>query len=161
MFLLRELPNAKELNKFKLDYEEMDYEKTITALKLMKSASLLINKLEEHFRKLDLSQSKFLALMVIQRSSESQLSNTEIAYNLGISKKNTSRLLSNMEGLGLVTKKDHKTNSKIKLYFLTKKGLKTLNNVLPDYYKQINEFLKNFEHKDLSSFESLLDLTLD
>lgn len=160
MFLLNELPSPQALKKFKKRFSNMDELKTITALEMMKAASLTLMRLEDYFRENGLSQSKFLSLMVIERSENSKLTHNEISMALGISKKNTTRLLQNMERLNLINRYDHDSDARIKWFKVTKNGQNILNELLPGYYNIINISMEDIDDKEMrqlgKSFQKII-----
>lgn len=136
----------------------MDMQKTISCLKTLKFASLMLLELEKHFAKYDLSQAKFLVLIILTRSRGPSLSNAEIARQLGISKKNTTRLLAAMHGSKLITKKDHKLDARSISIYITEKGKIALKHVLPGYYHIINA---RMDVKNISTYHKIINELLN
>lgn len=160
MFLLRELPNSEELQKFAEKFSNMDSLRTITCLELLKTASECLMKLEKYFLSYSLSQSKFLVMIVIERSEKEALSSAEIARKMGISKKNISRLLSSMEESKLLIRTEHKEDKRITLISLSEKGKTVLYELLPGYYELINTSMKGLKKEELNSFSQSLKTML-
>src|SRR5690242_5895871 len=109
MFFLEELPSEQVLRDFAKRFPEMEVDSTTACLKLLWAASHLMRDLEGHFAQHGLSQARFLVLIVLERSADKRLMPAELARQLGISKKNTARVLAFMEHDRLVHRTSHQT----------------------------------------------------
>lgn len=135
MFFLRDLPSRLMVEGYAGRYNRLDVEAVRDALVLMRRASLLVRRLEAYFAEHDLSQLRFLVLIVIDREPErDSLSATEIAERLDVSKPVTTRTLVRLVEDGLITIKAHPDDGRAKVARLTKAGRTTLSEVLPGYF---------------------------
>lgn len=157
MFLLAELPNQKMMTEFSRNYSDMDVATTSACLRILKVGSVLLQKLEKHFLEHGLSQARFLALIVIERESSKQLMPVEISRKMGISKKNTKRLIDFMAEDGLVSLSDHETDLRASIVKITSKGKKVLATAMPGYYKILNKTLSKLDRKSKILLAELLD----
>ena len=147
MFLLDELPTKDVLKSFAKTFPEMEVNTTMACLKLLKVSSVLLKKLDHHFSDYGLSQARFLALVILEREESKQQMPVEISRKMGISKKNTTRLLDFMKEDGLITITPHETDGRATIVKITSKGSKALKTVLPGYYKIMNDSMKNVPEK--------------
>lgn len=162
MFLLRDLPDRTILQRFAAQYPEMDITSTEACLYLLKAASTLLIELEKHFAEYGISQARFLALIILIREESGQLKPVDIAEKMGVSLKNTSRLLESMQQDQLIQRTAHKTDKRASIVSATAKGEKILSLVLPKYYQIMNKMTAKLNAKDKVLFtDYLMHLDLD
>jgi len=138
-------------------FPEMEIDTTAVCLRLLKVASILLRELERHFSAHGLSQARFLALVVLEREPAKQLVPVEIARQMGISKKNTARLLGFMEEDKLVSRALHDTDGRASIAKITTKGAKLLAAVLPGYYQVLNQAMRPLDAKCKRTLIEILD----
>jgi DNA-binding MarR family transcriptional regulator len=157
MFFLEDLPDFRTMKGFAKRFPEMEIDTTAACLRLLRVASHLIRNLENHFTGHGLSQARFLVLVVLERTSEKQLMPVEIARQLGISKKNTARVLSFMEEDKLVRRTCHETDGRASVVTITSKGADILTAALPGYYRVLNRAMKPLDAKAKKLLIGILD----
>ncbi len=157
MFLLAQLPDALTLQSFARRFPEMEIDTTAACLRLLKVASTLLRDLEHHFAAHGLSQARFLALLVLERHPARQLMPVEIARQMGISKKNTARLLAFMEQDDLISRAAHETDRRASIMRITVKGAALLAAVLPGYYRVLSRAMRPLGAEDKQTLIALLD----
>ncbi len=157
MFFLEDLPNSEILEAFAKRFPEMEVDATQACLKMLWIASHLIRDLEAQFAKHGLSQARFLVLIVLERTTAKHLMPVEMAKQLGISKKNTARVLSFMEADDLVTRSSHESDGRASLVSITPKGSKLLAEAMPDYYQVLNRAMKPLSRNAKCRLIQLLD----
>lgn len=160
MFLLNDLPDRKALEEFAARFPEMNVETTATCLRILKISSLLLRELEHHFTQHGLSQARFLALILLEREPSKQQMPVEISRKMGISKKNTARLLTLMEEDGLITKHDHELDGRATWVKITSQGAKVLAASMPGYYRTLNQALRMLDTKSKVTLRGFLDRIL-
>jgi DNA-binding MarR family transcriptional regulator len=158
MFFLEELPDARMLRSFADRFPEMEIDATAACLRLLRVASRLIRNLEAHFSHHGLSQARFLVLVVLERGAEKHLMPVEIAKQMGISKKNTARLLNFMEDDKLIRRTSHDTDGRASVVTVTPKGRSLLDKALPGYYLVLQEAMSPLSAKEKRTFVDILDL---
>jgi DNA-binding MarR family transcriptional regulator len=155
MFLLKELPTRQMLEAYQKSFPNMNLDAVQTALQMLRRASLLLRELEAYFAKHDLSQSRFLILVVLDREPEkSGLMVSEVAARLDISRPVMARTLKVLLEDGLLNFEQHDVDGRAKLIRLTSKGRQTLRKVLPGYYQAIEEFSVSAEAATISCCNS-------
>ncbi|HVX77103.1 MAG TPA: MarR family transcriptional regulator [Bradyrhizobium sp.] len=158
MFFLEELPDTRMLKGFAERFPEMEIDATAACLRLLRVASRLIRSLEAHFSRHGLSQARFLVLVVLERTAEKHLMPVEIAKQMGISKKNTARLLNFMEDDKLIRRTSHDTDGRASVITATPKGRSLLDKALPGYYRVLNAAMSPLAAKERRAFIEILDL---
>ena len=157
MFFLEKLPDPKTMQGFADRFPEMQIDTTAACLRLLRVASILLRELERHFSAHGLSQARFLALVVLEREPAKQLVPVEIARQMGISKKNTARLLAFMEEDNLVSRTSHDTDGRASIAKITTKGANLLTAVLPGYYQVLNQAMKPLDAKSKQTLIEILE----
>jgi DNA-binding MarR family transcriptional regulator len=158
MFFLEDLPDVGMLKGFAERFPEMEIDATAACLRLLRVASHLIRNLEAHFSHHGLSQARFLVLVVLERTAEKHLMPVEIAKQMGISKKNTARLLNFMEDDKLIRRSSHDTDGRASVITMTPKGRSLLHKALPGYYRVLSAAIRPLSAKEKKVFIGLLDL---
>jgi len=158
MFFLEDLPDIRMLKGFAERFPEMEIDATAACLRLLRVASRLIRNLEAHFSRHGLSQARFLVLVVLERTAEKHLMPVEIAKQMGISKKNTARLLNFMEDDKLIRRTSHDTDGRASVVTSTPKGRGLLEKALPGYYRVLSDAVNALNGKEKRTFIEILDL---
>lgn len=158
MFFLEELPSEQVLRDFAKRFPEMEVDSTTACLKLLWVASHLIRDLEGHFAQHSLSQARFLVLIVLERAADKRLMPAELARQLGISKKNTARVLAFMEQDRLVRRTSHQTDGRASLVSITAAGSALLAEAMPGYYRILNRAMRPLNARAKAALISTLDL---
>lgn len=141
MFFLKDLPGRRMVERYAADYPNLDVDATLAALHAMREASLLIRRLESYFASHDLSQLRFLVLIVIDREPEREaLSISEIIDRIDVSKPVMSRTLTKLEADGLIAIGSNDDDARLKTVRLTSSGGAKLANLLPGYYEILAGF---------------------
>ena len=144
MFFLKELPTQKMLERYSEQYSEMDLEKTDAALRLLRRASLFIRKLDQYFAKYDLSQTRFLILIILDREPDLQhLTISDLVERLDVSKPVITNTIKTLCKSDLVNISACQSDMRSKMITITDQGREKLKTVLPNYYKLINEEMDN------------------
>lgn len=142
MFFLKELPTRQMLDSYQKRFPAMKIDMVESALMLLRQASLLIRILDAYFAKHNLSQLRFLILVVLDREIDRDgLMASEIAARLDVSRPVMARTLKTLSDDELLYFNEHDADGRAKLIRLTSKGRWTLNEALPGYYREIEQFM--------------------
>lgn len=140
MFFLKELPTQKMLERYADKYPDMDVEKTADALSMMRKASVMIRELEAYFVSNNLSLTRFLILIVLDREPGAQFfTMQDIVKRLDVSKPVITNTLKTLEQSELIKIAGSKTDKRAKNISITEAGRKKLSDALPGYYQLINQ----------------------
>lgn len=142
MFFLKELPTRQMLEAYQKRFPDMKIDTVESALRLLRQASLLLRMLDAYFAKHNLSQLRFLILVVLDREIDrGGLMSSEVAARLDVSRPVMTRTLKTLSDDGLLDFDEHNADGRAKLIRLTTKGRRTLQEVLPGYYREIEQFM--------------------
>lgn len=116
-------------------FDGVDVDKVLDAIQMMRRASLLIRELEAYFAQHDLSQLRFLTMILIDREPERDcLSASEIAERLDVSRPVVTRTLQNLEKAGLIEITANAIDARSRNVALTPSGESKLREVLTGYF---------------------------
>jgi len=136
VFFLKELPSRLMVQGYADRFDGVDPDKVLGSLRMMRTGSLLIRELEAYFAQHDLSQLRFLTMILIDREpGRDDLRASEIADRLDVSRPVVTRTLQGLEKAGLVTLSDDPDDARSRKVALTAAGQDKLSEVLPGYFK--------------------------
>jgi DNA-binding MarR family transcriptional regulator len=142
MFFLKQLPSKEMLAKYASDLSHQEQDSVLEALAIMRKASLLVRNIENYFSANNLSQLRFLILVVIDREPDrTSLYAHEIAARLDVSRPVMTRTIQKLITDGLLTSSNDEIDKRAKQIALTEKGQACLLQVLPGYFNEINTLM--------------------
>lgn len=142
MFFLKELPTESMVEEYVSKTKVGNSETISEALSMMREASQLIRLVDAYFSSHNLSQLKFLILVVIDREPDIEsLRQSEINRRLDVSKPVLNRSVSSLLETGLLKRIEDKEDFRAYKLALTEKGKRTLSKIMPEYFKIISEFM--------------------
>lgn len=135
MFFLKEFPSRRMVDGYVDRFVGVDADRVLRALHVMRAGSLLIRELEAYFARHDLSQLRFLTLILIDREPErDSLSASEIAARLDVSRPVVTRTLQSLEKAGLIAITHDADDARSRLVALTPAAHAKLDEILPGYF---------------------------
>lgn len=139
MFFLKELPSRQMVEAYASTHG-VEAQTVEDALSMMRRASILIRRLEAYFADHELSQLRFLTLIVIDREPERHmLTIGEITDRLDVAGPVVTRTLKSLADQGLVSIASDKKDRRTRHVSLTLAGRNKLSSVLPGYFRLIEE----------------------
>ncbi len=145
MFFLKDLPSKRMIEGYQDLADDIGPKEILSALEMMRKASVLVRDIEKYFARHQLSQLKFLILVVIDREPEKDaLFIHEIANKIDVSRPVITRTIKDLSDAGLVTLTGDKRDKRAKLVTLTDAGKTNLHNVLPGYFACIRKFTMKY-----------------
>lgn len=157
-FLLRDLPRYECLRQRALRYPQLDVGAVEATLALMRVASDVIESFEAHLERRGLSQSRFLALMLVDRWSdlEEELSPSRMASALGVSRASVTGLLDGLEKDGLIERRAFGGDRRALSIHLTDVGSQHLSELLPDHYARTAGLMAHLSEGERKQLVALL-----
>jgi DNA-binding MarR family transcriptional regulator len=141
MFFLRELPTRMMIDKYVALTGVGDTNVIAQTLSMMREASQLGRLLDAYFSAQNLSQLKFLVLVVIDREPDTDsLRQSEVNQRLDVSKPVLHRTVVAMLDTGLLERSEDLKDSRAHRLSLTDAGKTTLAAILPGYFETISDF---------------------
>lgn len=150
MFLLTDLPTREMIAQYQDEYPILEPDIMLDALSMLREASLLLRSLENYFSRHDLSQTRYLILILLDRElKQDGLLSSDLAQKLDLSKAVISKTVTTLIEQGFITAHPCSQDKRAKWLRLSEKGQAKLREVLPGYYELIQKFMKkNHTKKD-------------
>jgi len=135
VFFLKDLPTQNMVDTYAVSIPELSPDKAQSALKMLRSASILMRKIERYFASNGVSQTQFLILIILHRDPEKTLYlASEIAQKLDISKPVLSKALKTLMAQKLVREVAKSQDARTKPLQISSKGEALLLQLLPEYF---------------------------
>lgn len=157
MFFLDTLPTVETLKRLAKRVPEMEPDTVVTYLLLAKTASELLRAQDRHLAKYGLSQARFQLLILLERSGQGEMTPADLTREMGISMKNTLRLIGYMEKDGIVSRVPHETDRRASIVRITEKGAELLFSLLPGNYRFMNTAFAGLDAPSRAALRALLE----
>ena len=157
-FSLRDMPRQELLNEYAERIPSLKIKAVESCIALLRTVADISKVLEDHFQEYEISEGKFTILMLLYRQSDYQLSPIELSKKAEVTKGTMTGLIAGLEKQGLVEKQINEKDKRSYLVKLSSKGLKLLNNILPEHYKLIGEIMSVLDNNQLKEMRSSLNL---
>jgi len=157
-FSLRDMPRQELLNEYAERIPSLKIKAVESCIALLRTVADVSKVLEDHFQEYEISEGKFTILMLLYRQSDYQLSPIELSKKAEVTKGTMTGLIAGLENQGLVEKQTNESDKRSYLVKLSSKGLKLLNDILPEHYKLIGEIMSVLDDNQLKEMSSSLNL---
>ncbi len=155
-FIPREIPANQILHELAQQYAEADPSAIATALTLLKVAAELHGALGQHFGRYDLSQGRFVVLIMLHTTPGGEMCCSDIADSVGVSRATMTGLLDGLERDGLIRRVDHREDRRRITISLTASGRRLLDKILPDHFRRVAGLMANLSEPDRKKLAELL-----
>lgn len=145
-----------EINDFGVAVKNDNYNE-IAAYGIACIYHMMEKEVADYLRGYDLTLAKFNSLLIIKHVGSKQgISQIEIGKRLIVTASNMTRLIDNLIKEGYVIRSRHKTDRRINLIKITKKGRQKLENIWPGYLEQIKKMVNKIEKKKQKALAKIL-----
>lgn len=156
MFFLKDLPTDRTLEEFAKRYPDLDPSALKTCAVLLRTGSDLLTAFETILGRHDLSQGRFLTLIVMNREPDEEINPSSLAEKVGVTRATMTGLLDGLERKGLVKRITYPKDRRKIGVRLTGKGRHVLDDMLPDYYSHIGKLMAYLTQNERQNLVSLL-----
>jgi len=156
MFFLKDLPTDRNLGDFAKRNPNMNPSALKTGAELMRTGSDLLAVFETILGKYGLSQGRFLALIVMNRTPDEEINPSTLAQKLGVTRATMTGLLNGLEKEGLIERRAHAEDRRKVGLLLTANGRRILDNILPEYYRHFAKLTVYLDEGERQTLISLL-----
>lgn len=169
--LLRDLPRFECLERRAQRYEDLDASAVVATLSLLRVASDVLEAMGAHFERNNVSQARFLVLMLLDRERDESASTStrsgkkresvsllpsEIADKMGVTRANITGLLDGLERDGLTARHPHPEDRRALCVTLTREGSAFLEAMLPDHYRRVAGLMTHLSPREQEQLVRLL-----
>lgn len=127
-----------------------------TSISLMRTGSDLMATFEAYLARKNLSQGRFLTLIVMNRHPEDLVGPSELASQVGVKPATMTGLLDGLEHAGMVRRVPHPTDRRKVSVRLSDKGRSVLDAMLPDYYQHVASIMTDLTDAERKTLRRLL-----
>ena len=157
MLLLKDLPKYECLLAHSRRYPDLDPSAVEAYLHLMRVGTDVFEAFTRYFGgKYDISQGRFLVLMLLNRDPAKPFNPAELADRAGVARATMTGLIDTLERDGFVTREIAHEDRRMMLVRLTPKGRNFLDHMLPDYYRRIAALMSGLAQDERKTLVTLL-----
>jgi MarR family transcriptional regulator, negative regulator of the multidrug operon emrRAB len=156
LFLLRDIPKYESLQCQAQRYSGVDPSACEATLVTLRVASDVLQAIEEHLSKHELSVGRFTVLMLLNRDPTQRLKPSELAQKAGVTRATMTGLVEGLVREGLIHRCECPGDRRMCSIELTKKGRRKLDSMLPDYYERIAGLMGGLSKGDRRKLVELL-----
>jgi len=146
MFLIKKLPEKKQLKKTAKEHKGVDPTRTVFAFQFLRSASEAFVMIDRFFSEKNLSQARFHALLILSEKKEG-LYSFELAEEMGVSRATASGLIKGLSTASFVETSKSDSDGRMKKIVITEKGDEVLKDTAPQYYRMLSEISGRIDKK--------------
>jgi MarR family transcriptional regulator, negative regulator of the multidrug operon emrRAB len=156
MFYLRDLPKYEAIRQRASRHPDLDARALEAFLVLLRVASDVLDGLEALLASYGTSQGKFTVLMLLNRDPDVGVSPSDLADRSGVTRATITGLLDGLGREKLVLREDDREDRRKAVVRLTSRGVKMLEAMLPDYYRQVSELMGALSDVEKTTLVDLL-----
>lgn len=153
-FCLKKLPKEETIREIAEKFGNLEPKHIEGFVILSKFIADYERALEEHYKKFDLSDGRFMVLISIKRSPE-RLKATDIANELGVSRATMTGLVDSLLRDELISKSDCKEDRRISYLHLTEKAEAHLDKMFPTHFKTISNFMSCLNNTEIDELKNI------
>lgn len=142
MLQLKNLPDAKILEKFVARYPDGEVEAVLPFLNILRAGSDLSDALDALLARHGLLQGRWWVLILLMREDSLTSTPSDLAEKAGVSRATMTGLIDGLEREGLVQRLDDAFDRRKYSIRLTPSGQQKLDDVMPDYYRKVRTLMQ-------------------
>lgn len=157
MISSRSLPDRQALQQMAKRYPELDIPSIETCLAFLDTITAFYAAVDSYFAQFGLSRGKVTLLMQLVEADEDGLLPSEFAERAGVTRATVTSLLDGLEREQLVTRQPHPDDRRMLRVHMTEKGRELMNEILPDHFCRMKDFMAHLSDRDKKTFIRLLN----
>lgn len=157
MLLLRDLPKYETLLAYSKRYRTVNPSSVEAFLNLLRVASDVLDATEEYFGEHGTSQGRFTVLCLLNRNPETPLCPADLADRAGVTRATMTGLLQGLEAEGLLKRTSSMDDKRMFFVEMTSKGRRYLDNILPDWFRRVDDLMDGLNDKERVTMLKLLE----
>jgi DNA-binding MarR family transcriptional regulator len=141
MLQLKNLPDAKILEKFIARYPDAKVEAVLPFLQILRAGSDLSDALDALLGRHGLLQGRWWVLILLMREDDLTSTPSDLATKAGVSRATMTGLIDGLERDGLVKRLTDQQDRRKLTIQLTPEGQAKLDEVMPGYYRKVDRLM--------------------
>ncbi|WP_303851378.1 MarR family winged helix-turn-helix transcriptional regulator [Seleniivibrio woodruffii] len=155
MFLLKEIPDKKEIKTAAGDDRNIDPSAVTSVFCILKASSDMLVEIEKFFSGKNLSLSRYNAISVLASHPEG-LFPYELADHMGISRATASSVIKGLESSGYVGSVKSGDDRRMKKITVTKEGLSVYESAVAQFYTILTLLFGTHDKKDVKLVNTVM-----
>jgi DNA-binding MarR family transcriptional regulator len=156
MYTLRDVPKYENIRATASRYPELEPASGAAFVLLLRVASDLLAATDDYLAGFDLSQGRFIVLMLLYRTVEVPQNPCELARKAGVTRATMTGLLDGLEREELLTRKTVADDRRMLNVALSAKGKAFLETVMPGYFRLIRKCMAGLSQAEKEQMIALL-----
>ena len=153
----KEPPSDRVLSELCRHYPGGDASAVETMVALLRIAGDLYAACNQHLSRYNLSQPRFLVLLVLHSNSGGEMACCDVAESVGVSRATMTGLIDGLERDGFVRRVDNLEDRRRVTVSLTATGRGLLEELLPDHVRRVAGVMGKMSKTDRQQLRGLLD----
>jgi DNA-binding MarR family transcriptional regulator len=117
----------------------------------------LIDATDQYFDSHGTSQGRFTVLCLLNRNPDVPLCPADLAQRSGVTRATMTGLLQGLESEGLIKRTSSQDDKRMFFVELTPKAKRYLDNILPDWFRRVNELMTGLSDKERAAMLKQLE----
>jgi DNA-binding MarR family transcriptional regulator len=156
MYTLRDVPKYENIRATAARYPELEPASGAAYVLLLRVASDLLAATDDYLAGHDLSQGRFIVLMLLYRTPDLPQNPCELARKAGVTRATMTGLLDGLEREELISRKTVAEDRRMLHVALSLKGRKFLETVMPGYFRLIRTCMAGLSQAEKEQMIALL-----
>src|SRR3989449_8229273 len=156
-FTLRLLPSQQVLFDLARHIPEVNTTSVGTYLLLLWVARDVFAAQQAFYDRFELSEGKIVVLLLLRQAPHYRLTPSALAEAAGVTRGTITGLLAGLERSGLVKRSEHPEDGRMFSIELTRQALELFEQVLPERFSHIEEFMSSLTEEEQHQLRALLE----
>ena len=156
LLMLKDVPRYECLLKAAEKYPTLNPSASEAFLHLLRTGDAVFAAEGAYLAKHDISQGRFMVLMLLNRCSDQPSTPAELADEAGVTRATMTGLVDTLEKDGLVTRKNDSEDRRTVQVQLTTAGRKLLDQMLPGYFASVTKMMQPLNKSERTQLVTLL-----
>lgn len=156
MFTVRSIPKYQMLLEQAHHHPELDISSVEVCMAFLWTSAEVYDAYDAHFGSYRLSMGKFTVLMLLEHCGSQEMTPSDCAERLGVTRGTITGLLDGLERENLVKRAPHSGDRRMLAIQITQKGQQLLNEMLPEHYRRTSALMSHLTEAERQTLIELL-----
>lgn len=156
MLLPRDIPNPEQIAALEARYGCVESSACEACILLLHTANDVVNAFCTHLASHDMSQGRFIVLMMLNREPDKFVMPTHLAELCSVTKATMTGLVDGLEEEGLVERHPVPEDRRATLVGLSPKGRALVDEILPPHFQRVSALMEDLSESERKTLSTLL-----
>ncbi|WP_322907713.1 MarR family transcriptional regulator [Paenibacillus campi] len=147
-FDIRDMPTRDMLQRISAQVPEIDVPATEMLLLFMRTSFNMFRVSSEGFEQFGISPGKYALLILLYRHLDKGLPASELAERASVTKATVTGLVERLERDGLVRRRNHASDRRISIIYLSEQGLELMERLLPVHFRSASYLMSGLSETE-------------